>query len=304
MTDIPQQIRLRCPACRTLFDYPRAICGECKRLLTGPDGIVDARGEAFEMKFGAFLASYTKIRLSEGRGADGGNIVTRLPDCPVSHPHARQWQIRQASFEALCKVLDQQLGGKGRVLDLGGGNGWLSYRLMARGYICCTVDLSRDDDDGLGATHYFGAQWPLLQGSFDNLGVADEQVEAVVYNASFHYSANYEATLREALRVTTAQGCLYIIDTPIYKDGASGRVMLQELHDGFEAKYGDRSDSLNNEGYLTWARIGGLCQALELDCQVIRPRYNWRWRLRPLLARLRGQREPATFAVLQLSRKR
>lgn len=30
----------------------------------------------------------------------------------------------------------------------------------------------------------------------------------------------------------------------------------------------------------------------------LQPSYGWRWAMRPFLARLRGQREPARFALL------
>ena len=128
------------------------------------------------------------------------------------------------------------------------------------------------------------------------------QVDAVVFNSSFHYSADAERTLREALRVLRSGGFLVIMDSPIYRHESSGRKMLAEQHDQFEESFGDRSDSLDRIGFLTWDVLEALGRSFDLDWHTTRPWYGLRWMLRPILARLRGRRAPAIFALVWAKR--
>lgn len=74
--------------------------------------------------------------------------------------------------------------------------------------------------------------------------------------------------------------------------------MVKERQDQFVQQYGFASNALDSENFLTYERIDQLGQALNLRWQYIRPFYGLSWRLRPLKAFLRGQREPAKFHVL------
>jgi SAM-dependent methyltransferase len=204
---------------------------------------------------------------------------------------------------------DRGVGGEGarrsewiepgpRALDLGAGVGWLSNRLTRLGCAPCAVDLNLDQRDGLRAARHYAAAWPALQAEFDRLPLADTQADLVIYNASLHYSADYRATLAEALRVLRPGGRLVVMDSPIYRHEASGRRMIAERQAAFARDHGTRSDALPSVGYLTWAMLRELGRELGLRWRVFRPWYGWRWALRPWRARLLSQREPSTFALL------
>ena len=80
-----------------------------------------------------FCADYAAHRAREGRAHKGAELQS-LPYLATG-PLVRQWSVRARTFEALvAKVVwplerDRPLD----VLDLGAGNGWLSYRLALRG---------------------------------------------------------------------------------------------------------------------------------------------------------------------------
>jgi hypothetical protein len=80
--------------------------------------------------------------------------------------------------------------------------------------------------------------------------------------------------------------------------------MVREREAAFQRAYGFPSNALASEGYLSEARLAALATALGLRWRRIAPFYGWRWALRPLLARLRGRREPARFLVLVGTRER
>jgi len=245
-----------------------------------------------------FLDDYTRIRLSEGRGSIDPAFYRNLPDCPPEHPMAWQWRLRRRTFLCFRDRVLPAAGARLRILDLGAGTGWLCNRLAKLGHEPCAVDLSCNARDGLEAARHFDPDWLRIQAEFDYLPFASGSFDAVVFNASLHYSSDYATTLREALRVMAPGGLLVVLETPVYKLEASGRRMAEERHELFLKRYGTRSDSLGSLEYLTWTRVAELSVRLNLRWQVMRPSYGIRWALRPWVARARGAREPSQFPVL------
>lgn len=253
--------------------------------------------------FASFLRDYTAIRNAEGHGSDDPARYHKLPEVELGDPLAWQWRMRTRSFACFRRQVLARRGHGLRVLDLGAGTGWLSQHLAVLGHYPCAVDLTLDRRDGLGAARHDTPDWPLVQADFDHLPLGAAQADIVVYNASLHYSIDYRATLREALRVLPPGGCIVVLDSPIYRHDSSGRQMVAERQVAFERDYGTRSDVLPSIGYLTWSLLRDLAQDLGLRWDVLRPWYGWRWALRPWRARLLGQREPSRFAVLVATRR-
>ncbi len=277
----------------------RYDCSRCGRSYAAPvGGIVDLLPAERAAAFMPFLSSYTRIRQAEGRGSERAAYYEALPGCDSRDPLAWQWRIRARSYEALAKIVLARLPGGAKVLDLGAGAGWLSHRLAEAGCAPCAVDVNVDPHDGLGAARHYRPRWPRVRAEFDRLPLADSEADAVVYNGAFHYSADYETTLREALRVLRPGGIVAILDSPVYTDRSSGERMLAEQARDFETRFGERSDSLGNVGFLTWRMLDELGGRLGLRWQVHVPWYGFRWWLRRPLARLRGHREPARFALI------
>jgi SAM-dependent methyltransferase len=246
----------------------------------------------------SFLADYTKIRLAEGRGSADASFYRNLPDCPDDHPMAWQWSIRRRTFSCFRDRVLPSMGAPLRMLDLGAGTGWLSNRLAQLGHEPCAVDLSCNDQDGLEAARHFDSTWLCARAEFDYLPFSDASVDAVVFNASLHYSADYVTTLREALRVLTPEGFLVVLETPVYKLASSGHRMVEERHAAFLKRYGTRSDSMPSIEFLTWPRVAELGRQLHLEWKVLHPWYGIQWALRPWIARLKKKREPSQFPIL------
>jgi SAM-dependent methyltransferase len=300
--------RFVCPQCRAplLAAAPletRISCPNCGTIYEGRDGILSLLSPERRTFFARFLQEYTHIRMAEGRGSQPASYYTGLPECDSSHPMAWQWRIRRCTVRAFDRHVAPFLAPGSRIVDLGAGCGWFSNHLFRLGYLPCCVDLSVDDQDGLGAARHYSPGWPLVQAEFDRLPLEPASVDAVVYNASLHYSTDYVRTLNESLRVLRPGGRIVVLESPIYKREESGRRMVAERHAQFQKRYGTRSDSLPSIEYLTWNMLQYLSGELGIHWQVIRPWYGLKWAVRPWLARLRRRREPSRFAVLVAARK-
>lgn len=307
---------MACPVCRSpLGDLPTATegpfglaCAGCGRSYTRRAGIWDCLPVERAERFALFLEQYRTVRYAEGRGDASPDELRCLPWASPDDPLAWQWYIRATSFEHLVDRVLPLFERQGlRVLDLGAGTGWLSYRLAQLGHHPLAVDLSIDPRDGLGAARHFDAvldrPFPRLRAEFDRLPLADGAADLVVYNASFHYSADFAATLTEGLRVLAPGGRLVIMDSPVYFEPSAGEAMVAARKAEFSARYGFTSDSLASREFLTQAEIGAIGRALGLHWREFAPPYGWRWSLRRRWRRLRTGRESARFVLLVAERE-
>lgn len=252
--------------------------------------------------FEKFINEYEKIREAEGRGSKDKTYYQELPFRDLSGRFVENWQIRAKSYITFVKkVLEpfQKSSGKQlRILDLGAGNGWLSNRLNQKGQQVVAVDLLTNPFDGLRACDHYASQFELVQAEFEMLPFPDSHFDMAIFNASLHYSENYEKTLSEALRVLARKGLLVILDSPVYHDPQSGKQMVAERESFFTRKFGFPSNTLKSEHYLTFKKLQELAENLQINWQIIKPFYGLKWHLKPLLAKLRGSREPARFLIL------
>jgi SAM-dependent methyltransferase len=158
-----------------------------------------------------------------------------------------------------------------------------------------------DPLDGLRAARHYAADHqkpePVLA-EFDRLPLPAEVLDMAIFNASLHYSTDYERTLREALRVLRRGGTLVILDSPMYSDPTSGQRMVQEREARFLATYGFASNALECEHFLTPSRLDALAAVLRLSWQVHTPRLDPRTALTRQVNGLRARREPARFPVI------
>jgi SAM-dependent methyltransferase/uncharacterized protein YbaR (Trm112 family) len=232
------------------------------------------------------------------RPGDGSAAARQTDDSAAAPPGDDSAAAPPGDDSAAAPLAGTRL----RIVDLGAGVGWLCHRLAQLGHHPLAVDLSLDDRDGLAAARHYRPAWPRFQAEFDHLPLAAGAADLVIFNASLHYSADYEVTLAEALRVLAGSGALVILESPIYRRPESGRRMVEERRAEFARRFGTRSDALPSRDYLTWPEIADLERRLGLRCERITPWYGWRWALRPWLARIRRRREPSRFVILLVTR--
>ncbi len=263
-------------------------------------------GEGRQQAFREFVTQYETVRTAEARRVQDPEHLRALPFRDRSRRRSYEWRIRARSYRALLTrvvgPLEAASHGPRKILDMGSGVGWLAYRLALRGHDVAAIDLVTNDFDGMGLHKHYDRAFTSLQAEFDRLPFQDGSVDLVINNASFHYAADYAATLREALRVLAPDGRIVIMDTPIYRDGTSGQRMVQERENAFERRYGFRGTW--TEGFLTDDRLAALAVELGLHWEIFEPWYGVRWWIKPWIARVRGGREPARFKLVVGRRRR
>jgi len=292
-------IALQCPRCRSGM---RGLeCLRCSFQMEVREEIVHALLPERAAHYARFIDDYERIRSQEGRGSRSEEFYLGLPYKDTSGRNAGQWNIRARSFKCLIGDVLRPLAQGGRILDLGAGNGWMSFRLALAGFHPVAVDLLTNEQDGLAAAAHFHRHlpksFPRFQAEMMLLPFEDGQFDAIVFNASFHYSEDYQASLREALRCLRVGGMVIISDTPWYSREESGRQMIAERHAAFLQRFGTASDSIASLEFLTDQRLRLLEQQLSIRWTIHRPKYGTKWALRPLIARLRRKREPSRFRI-------
>ena len=221
-------------------------------------------------------------------------------------PLARQWAVRARTFDAfvtkILRPMARRVPRPLRVLDLGAGNGWLSWRAALDGHQAVALDVRDDHVDGLGAAAAYlesaHGRFYRVIASFESLPIAGGGFDLVVFNASLHYALDLAATLSEARRVTHVGGRIVVLDSAFYAREADGEQMLMEKRRDAAARFGEQADVLMSFPfieYLTPARLGAASERLGLAWTRHRVRYPLWYELRPLAARLRGRRAPSRF---------
>jgi SAM-dependent methyltransferase len=315
---VPQRTKyvgLRCPACVANLaamayhalgqKHEPLECRNCSAVLSQERGIWLALAKNRLEHFERFMRDYEIVRKAEGRGSADPAFYLSLPYADRMDKNAWQWSIRARTYNYLQrKILPgiaSHLSHPMTVLDLGSGNGWLSNRLASLGHRPVAVDLQTNTFDGLGAAAHYRHALPMLfprfQAEHDRLPFTDRQFDCAIFNASFHYSENYDRTLSEAIRCLRRGGTIIIADSPSYRRDKSGQQMLAERREMFQKRFGFTSDSLVSSEYLTKERLLALESKHHIEWASHEVWYGLRWACRPVVAKLRGRREPSQFRI-------
>lgn len=291
-------LRFRCPACKkaetelSSLEGPGWKCPDCGSSWSGTAQVIRALAPGAEERNRGFLHDRELVLKAQGQGREEPEDYLELP----YRPSDRRWRNCAATwryFESqilgpLEKAAERPLS----VLDMGAGVGWLSYRLALRGHRPVAIDLLADPHDGLGAVRHYAAKlearFPAIQAEMDNVPLADDQFDLIVFNASFHCAVDYHETLREARRLLGWGGRVAILDTPVFPSFQQGEQMVAERQASFADRYGKPSASLLSMEYLDEGMLRALERELNIRWAIHKPWGGWR----ALLSRW-GSRRPS-----------
>ncbi len=308
------ELSLSCPVCFNELDAipltgipakDREECAICNTTIFLRDGIWRAIRPDRAALLAEPLSSYEAVREAEGRWSNNADFYLSLPWKDTTGRFVEQWKIRARSFRFITKKLlsvsARTLGKRRlRILDIGSGNCWMSYRLSLLGHLPVAVDLSVSSLDGLDAARHYWIvpklSFPRFQAEMDRLPFAANQFDMAIFNASFHYARDYEVTLRETLRVLRPDGAILIVDSPTYRNEDDGAAMKREKSNVYLCRYGSDCGNMGGQEYLTPDRMARL-EKLGIRWRRFTPWHGWRWALRPFLARIAKRRKPSHFYI-------
>lgn len=292
-----------CPSCRSplAHDAEGWTCVQeqiCFRLTCGiPDFIAPGRREAVER----FLSFYRQVRKAEGWKITDRDGLINLPGTAAAFKNV--WKLRERSFALLLRTIQQGRNhSSSRILDLGAGNCWMAYRLATGQRSVVAVDVNLDPNDGLGVPATVLSKQEqrvaVLRAEYTALPFPDRSFDIVCFNASLHYVSDPVSTVLETLRLVRENGSLYVLDSPLYRNPASGFSMLKERQERYRVQFGiDLPDDLAG-GFLTGYHLDELRSHCAVE--VLRPDFGFLWNIRPIIARAWGRREPAQFPLLHI----
>lgn len=251
-----------------------------------------------------FAEAYAAHRAEEGRGHPDED-PRRLP-YPSGGAFVKQWAVRARTFETLQRQvvlpLSERLLKPLRVLDLGAGSGWLSFRMALGGHSAIALDIRDDTVDGLGAADAMVALFPdrlqRIKAPFDAIPLPPASVDLAVFNASLHYAVDLPAVLAEAVRVVRPQGQIVISDSPFYRSERDGQAMADEKRAEAKTRFGARAEILTAPAFiefLTRERLRAASAGLPLAWRRRKVRYPLWYELRSLDALVRRRRAPSRF---------
>jgi SAM-dependent methyltransferase len=249
-----------------------------------------------------FLKEYRCIRHAEGRGSDGSEYYRALPGCKAGDPNAAMWAMRSRTYsyfeENILLPLEKRMQRPLDILDLGAGNCWLSHRFSLRHHHTVAIDIFSDDLDGLRCARHYPAPLAVVEADFNDLPVAAHSFDLAVFNASVHYSSDYNRTFSEVRGCLRPGGIVVVLDSPVYQLRKHGELMVGEKHEEFRKRYGFPSDALPSIEFLDVPALRRLERSAGIEWHIFKPWYGWSWHLRPLKAFLRGRRPPSRFWIL------
>jgi ubiquinone/menaquinone biosynthesis C-methylase UbiE/uncharacterized protein YbaR (Trm112 family) len=167
----------------------------------------------------SFAGSFSGAWEKDGWGCPDEFYLLNLPYRDSSRRRVSEWRVKARSMEALLRILD--LVPSSRVVDLGCGNGWLAHRLALSGREIYAVDILRDDRLGLAAAKVFlraGPHFERIWGELDRPPFRNESMDAIVCNASLHYSIDVDRVMSECVRVLRPGGIFIVLNSPVHND--------------------------------------------------------------------------------------
>jgi SAM-dependent methyltransferase/uncharacterized protein YbaR (Trm112 family) len=303
-----------CPHCG---EAPLTADEEGERILSGE--LVCPRGHRLPIRRGvldALPAVTPSIRAQRAVGARErlGQLTSEEAQSYRRHIS----QIGAATYNELIRdnargALDTLPLKRGRILDLGGGSGWLAAELAARGFAAVSLDI--EDPFERAAQIERGAQArsyelvtdvisegaaddvDFVVGDFGHLPFADATFDLITTSAALHHSEDPVRTLRQAARVLKPGGYvlslneqtrgLFRDESPVmagHDQGAGERIYWAGEYLGFFRQAGLRP-RLSFPGWID-RRLREEDWGGVVYYRRLRPLAGWLWRLpgvRPLV---------------------
>lgn len=167
----------------------------------------------------SFEAIYLDVRQKEGRLLTIQQLQS-LPDV-TGFRHQSEWRERIRSASRLINYLQGEMT---NILDVGCGNGWLSYLLAREGHDVTGVDINRYELEQ--ASEAFDLS--NLDFIYDDLfspTILEGRYSHIILSSSLQYFSDLKLLFSTLLGFLHPEGEIHILNTPLYseKDVAAAR---------------------------------------------------------------------------------
>jgi SAM-dependent methyltransferase len=162
----------------------------------------------------AFEELYIRLRGKEDRIYTDEEVMW-LPDISEDHIHKREWEIRKASCKRLIRYLRHK-NKKLRILEVGCGNGWLSYQLSQLPH-SRVIGLDINLPELQQAERVFGtvANLSFVYGAFGT-NMEPGGFDIIVFAASLQYFHSFSDVVITAMQNLGESGEVHILDSHFY----------------------------------------------------------------------------------------
>ena len=167
----------------------------------------------------AFEGVYLQLRIKENR-IHTDEAVKHLPELDRQHPNRREWEMRKTTLQKLIKYL--RASGATSVLELGCGNGWLSYNLSnSLNAEICAVDVNETELMQAGRVFNGKENLCFIYTNIFSCVLKPKKFDAIVLGSSIQYFEDLENLFITLLDLVSTSGSIYIVDSPIYNNKAA-----------------------------------------------------------------------------------
>ena len=181
----------------------------------------------------SFEEIYLRLRAKENR-VHSDDTVRNLPEINHDHPNKREWEMRKNTVELLCSFLNT--GNNTNILELGCGNGWLSYNLArSLNADLCGVDIN--EKELLQGARVFSDQKNLClayANIFDSV-FQPKKFDAIILGSSIQYFRNLKDLFATLFDLIKSSGTIFIADSPFYATQEKADAARNRSHEYFEA---------------------------------------------------------------------
>jgi SAM-dependent methyltransferase len=306
-----------CPECgsKAFSAGSDLLCPAEGRRLEGADGVLPLlRAERAEV-LRPFLDAYHGIRKIEGWGGSA-DYYRGLP-FDSGGRHRAVWKIRARSYRKALRCIARRFPDVKkadewdklslRILEIGAGNGWFSWRMAQAGHYVLATDISLDEEDGLGALSRYSPpaasteRLTRARAEMEDLPLQDSQFDLVVANGSLHYAASIARAVSEARRVLRPDGFFLVLDSPVYDEPETGRQMVrrrQEHHRNLGIR-----DIASTAGFLVGDEFVATAEREGFRVEAEYPFEGVRRRLLRTCCRWKRASPPARFPLFALEKR-
>lgn len=158
---------------------------------------------------------YLRLRDQERR-IYSDEEVAQLPVIASTHPHFKEWRVRNDSSQKLISYL-QKRKHPNDIMEIGCGNGWLSHRLSAiSNSRVIGTDINFLEIQQAARVFQNITNLHFVYAPADSAFFKEKRFDTVVFAASLQYFESLTGIINSTLRLLKPGGEIHIIDSPFY----------------------------------------------------------------------------------------